>query len=80
MTVEFPVKQKKQQHLTSVFTYKFSQPMVSYGTGVTQGPRMLGGFILCKFCDFYDQKYFIVDFDKKEFQGVCFPINCEFIL
>ena len=54
--------------------------MVSYGTGVTQGPRMLGGFILCKFCDFYDQKYFIVDFDKKEFQGVCFPINCEFIL
>ena len=48
LAVEFPIKQKKQQHMTSVFTYKFFQPMVSYGTGVTQGPRMLGGFFVQK--------------------------------
>ena len=52
--------------------------MVSYGTGVTLGPRMLGGF-LCKLCDFYDQKYLAVYFPSKTLFGSVFPIKFEFI-
>ena len=54
--------------------------MVSYGTGVTQGPRMLGGFLVQKYVIFMTKNTKQLTFHKKDCQGVCFPIKCEFIL
>ena len=56
--------------MTSVFTYKFSQPMVPYGAGVTQGPRMLGGFLVQKYVIFMTKSTKQLTFHKKLFRSV----------